>query len=393
MVFLLVLLQIVNLNPNLDHRIALHDTGNCKMRVTARGCIGDTLTPSTGNIINGFKYPSTGQDWLFFGGFGIANSITYVADGFYAPNQQVSRDFRTVDTLVRVFRHHAQEWECQYNDSGHPTPQSIKITQYSIGSPDLRYDDGVIMQFTATNTGTSPVNDLYAGLIFDFDMGTNLNRCGSDTIRRCVWMRQNTTDNPTIGVKILEPQSWANLACLKNPQYTYPSNGLPDSFKYKFLSGMIRMYASDHDTDWTIVASIGPFSLDPDQEYTFAFAILGGASLDDFYANADSMQSYYNQISGIIENNLPNIGLPTIKLSTLNPIKGNGRVKLQVSEKGSAVLNLYDISGRHLNTVWKGEGPCDKIINFNTQNLPFGLYFLRLNTKKESKTLKVIVSK
>jgi Secretion system C-terminal sorting domain len=393
MVFLLVLLQIVNFNPPFGQMIAQHDTGNVIMRVTARGCIGDTATPASGTIINGFKYPKTGGNWLFFGGFAIGNSINYVADGYYAPHGLVSRDFKVVDSLNRVFFHGAQEWECVYNDSGDPTPQNIRITQYSIGSPNPLYDDGVIMQFTAANTGAAPVNNLYAGLIFDFDMAANLCRCGSDTIRRCVWMRQNTTAYPTIGVKILSPQSWANLACIDNIPYVYPDTGLADSFKFKFLSGDIRAYSSIHDTDYSVLASVGPFNLNPGDEYNCAFAVFGGDSLPPFLANADSLQSYYNQIQGISENSLPKVNLPMLKLSSSNPVKNNSLVKLQVSEKGKVVLNLYDALGRYLNTLWQGSGPCDENIRFNTKNLSAGLYFLQLSTKNESKTLKVIISK
>lgn len=392
MVFLLVLLQLVNFNPDLGQIIALHDTGNVKMKVTARGCIGDTVTPTSGTIVNGFKYPKTGTDWLYFGGFMIGNSITYVADGHYAPGGQTSRDFNVVDSLDRVFHHGAQEWECRYNDGGHPTPQNLRVKQYSIGTPNTLYDDGVIMEFTVENEGASPVNDLYAGLIFDFDMGANLTRCGSDTISRCVWMRQNTTPNPTIGVKILSPQSWSNLSCVDHDTWVYPLQGTHDSIKYKFLAGIITKSSSNRDDDWSVLASIGPFSLEPAQEYSFAFAVLGGESLPPFLANAESLQSYYNSIQGISENSLPNVNSSMLKLSTLNPIKDNGLVKLQVAEKGKVVLNLYDALGRYVSTLWKGTGPCDENITFNTKNLSSGLYFLRLNTEKATKTLKLIIN-
>ncbi|MEO0093527.1 MAG: T9SS type A sorting domain-containing protein [candidate division WOR-3 bacterium] len=392
MVFLLVLLQIVSFNPD-GQMIAQHDTGNVIMRVTARGCIGDTVTPSSGNIINGFKYPRTGQNWLFFGGFAVGNSRYYVADGFFGERGIVARDFQVVDSLERVFRHNAQEWECRYNDLGHPAPRNLRVNQYSIASPNLSYDDGVLMEFKIENESDSTVNDLYAGLFFDFDMGaTNLTRCGTDTIRRCVWMRQNTTENPTIGVKLLSPESWANLACIHNPTYIYPDTGLADSNKIKFLSGLIRVYSSTSDDDWTLCASVGPFSLEPHSEYKCAFAVLGGTSLTDFYANADSLQNYYNQISGIKENQLTS-GLPASKLAMSNPVKENGRVQLQVTEGGKIALNLYDALGRHLSTIWKGVGPCDEIIELKTQNLPTGLYFLRLTTERAAKTLKVIVNK
>jgi hypothetical protein len=208
-----------------------------------------------------------------------------------------------------------------------------------------------------------------------------------------MWMRQNTTDNPTIGIKILAPQSWANLSCIDHDTFVYPLQGTPDSIKYKFLAGIIRKSSSNRDYDWSIMASIGPFSLAPAEEYRFAFGLLGGTSLADFNDNAESLQSYYDhQIQGISENSLPKVNLPMLKLSTLNPIKNNGLVKLQVSEKGKVVLNLYDALGRYVNTLWKGTGPCDENIFFNTKNLSSGLYFLRLNTEKATKTLKLIVN-
>lgn len=393
MAFILVLLQIVSFNPELDQAIVRHDTGNVIMRVTDRGCIGDTVTPSSGNIIDGFKYPRTGQNWLYFGGFAIGNSISYLADGHYAPGGVVSRDFQVVDSLERVYRNNAQEWECRYSDAGHPTPKNLRVKQYSIGSPNTLYDDGIIMEFTVENEGATAVENLYAGFIFDFDMGANLNRCGNDTIRRCVWMRQNTTDNPTIGVKILSPESWANLSCMDHDTFVYPGQGSPDSIKYKFIAGVIRKYTSNADKDWSLVSSIGPFSLEPAQEYKFAFAILGGAGLDDFYANADSMQSYYNQISGISENNRSKIAQSNIKLTSLNPVKENGKVNLQVSAKGNITLNLYDALGRYLNTIWKGIGPCNENITFGTQDLPSGLYFIRLITENANRTAKMIINK
>jgi outer membrane protein assembly factor BamB len=108
---------------------------------------------------------------------------------------------------------------------------------------------------------------------------------------------------------------------------------------------------------------------------------------------------YYSQtvyrsspITGINENRLPNNDLSILKLSSSNPVKENSHVKLQISMKGIAALNLYDALGRYVNTIWKGTGPCDDNITFSTKNLSSGLYFLRLNTEKATKTLKLIVN-
>ncbi|MEO0105635.1 MAG: hypothetical protein ABIK46_05910, partial [candidate division WOR-3 bacterium] len=243
MVYLVILLQIINFNPNLDLTIARHDTGNIILQVTDRAHIGGETTGTT-NIPYGLRYPRTGTDHLFFGGFGITNSRTYVADGHYAPNLRIDRDFRIRDAIHRVSRYGLQEYEASYIDSGHPTPKNIKVTQYTLASPDPNYDDGVIMIFTIKNEGNTRIDSLYAGIILDLDMaGSTSDLAYTDTVRRCVYQRQSATENPTVGIKILQPTTWANLACLYNPTYVHPYYGLPDTFKYKFLTGIIRQYA------------------------------------------------------------------------------------------------------------------------------------------------------
>jgi len=105
------------------------------------------------------------------------------------------------------------------------------------------------------------------------------------------------------------------------------------------------------------------------------------------------MQSYYQQIISIEENQTPKFEPTNVKISCLNPFKENGLIKLQVSEKCAIKLNLYDALGRYVKSVWQGAGPCNEDIILDTQNLPTGLYFLRLNTGKMTKTLKVIISR
>ena len=390
MVYLVILLQIINLNPNLDFTIARHDTGNIILQVTDRAHIGGETTGTT-NIPYGLRYPRTGSDHLFFGGFCLTNSITYVADGHYAPNQRIDRDFRIVDVIHRVFRYGLQEFEAAYIDSGHPTPKSLKVTQYSLASPNPNYDDGVIMIFTIKNLGNTRVESLYAGIILDLDLpgGSPSELSGTDTVRRCVYQRGSTTENPTVGIKILWPRSWANLACLYNPTYVHPYYGLPDSFKYKFLKGIIRQYAGVTASDWSSVASIGPFSLEPNEEYQCAFALLGGSSVNEFLNNADSLQAFYERLVGINENrNEKKVTLLT------NPVIINNKTKLLLKTHTDEELkvNLYDLCGKYVDCLGKIKG--EKVHSLKIdKSYSQGIYFLRVEGKKVYLTKKVVYLK
>jgi len=390
MIYLVIYYQIINLAPNFNFTIVRHDTGNIILQVTDRAHIGGETTGTT-NIPYGFRYPRTGSDHLFFGGFCLTNSITYVADGHYAPNYRIDRDFRTVDPIHRVSRYGLQEFEATYIDSGHPTPKSLKVTQYSLASPDPNYDDGVIIIFTIKNLGATRVESLYAGIILDLDLpgGSPSELGGTDTVRRCVYQRRSTTENPTVGIKILWPRSWANLACLYNPTYVHPYYGLPDSFKYKFLKGIIRQYAGVTANDWSSVASVGPFSLEPNEEYMCAFALLGGSSVNEFLNNADSLQAFYERLVGISENkNEKKVTLLT------NPVIINNKTKLilKTNIDEELKINLYDLCGKYIDCLGKIKG--QKIHDLKVdKSYPQGIYFLRIEGKKVYLTKKIVYLK
>ncbi|MCX7836877.1 MAG: T9SS type A sorting domain-containing protein [candidate division WOR-3 bacterium] len=394
MAYILILLPMINFY--FDLTIARHDTGNIILQVTDRAHIGGETTYYAANIPYGLRYPKTGNDYLFFGGFGITNSRIYVADGYYGPNQRIDRDFRTRDVIHRVSRYGLQEYEASYIDSGHPTPKNIKVTQYSLSSPDPKYDDGVIMIFKIKNEGAIAIDSLYAGIILDLEFmtgGITREVANTDTIRRCVYQRAAETENPTVGIKILSPPRWvrwANLACLHNPTYSYPTSGLHDTFKYKFFAGRIRQYVGGTTSDWSSVASVGPFRLEPQQEYVCAFAILGGISIDNFLANADSIQSFYNRLFiGISENNLEKkIAL----LTNQRILNSQAKLQLKVNTEEELKVNLYDLSGKLVQSFGKIKGKKIPTLILN-KDYRKRIYFLRVEGKENYLTEKLIYLK
>lgn len=390
MVYFVILLQIFNFNPNFDLTIARHDTGNIILQVTDRAHIGGETT-GTANIPYGLRYPRTGTDHLFFGGFCLTNAINYVADGHYAPNYRIDRDFRTSDVIHRVFRYGLQEFEGSYIDSGHPTPKNIKVTQYSLASPHPNYDDGVILIFTIKNEGNTSVDSLYAGIILDLDFpaGSPSEYAYTDTVRRCVYQRRSTTDNPTVGIKILSPTTWANLACLYNPTYVHPYYGLPDSFKYKFLKGIIRAYSGVTASDYSSVASVGPFNLAPQEEYVCAFAIVGGTSTNDFLTNADSIQAFYDRLVGLSENSSEK---KVIILTNPLILKSGSNLQIKVNTEKDLKINLYNLCGKFVDCLARIKG--NKVYNLTlNKEYPKGIYFLRIEGEEVRITKKIVYLK
>ncbi|MBM3315000.1 hypothetical protein FJY71_04055, partial [candidate division WOR-3 bacterium] len=150
-----------------------HDTGYCKLSVTALGSIGYDAPPSL-DLGMGFCYPKTSASQLYYASFLIGNSVSYVADRFYGqpPSGGPNTDFRIVDSLRRVLPPGAgdEHFRTVYNDAGHSSPKNLRVTQHSHQCAGAGYDDFVILAYDVANAGGSAVNGLYAGIFADFDV-------------------------------------------------------------------------------------------------------------------------------------------------------------------------------------------------------------------------------
>jgi len=129
------------------------------------------------------------------------------------------------------------------------------------------YDEFAVLVYDIHNSGISAADGLYAGVFADFDIGPDtVDQAAADTVRRTMSMRQASGENPTMGVKILDPYSFSNLSAIDHNIYVYPTDtAMTDNMKQRFLNGTIAQRNSNHSYGWSICASVGPFDL-PVQE-------------------------------------------------------------------------------------------------------------------------------
>ncbi|MEO0079259.1 MAG: C25 family cysteine peptidase [candidate division WOR-3 bacterium] len=375
-----------------------HDTGYCKLSVTALGSIGFTEPPSL-DLGSGFCYPKVGASQLFYSSFLVGNSPSYVADRFYSqpPTNPPNQDFRIVDSLRPVLPPGTgdEHFRTVYRDGGHPAPKNIRIVQHSFQNAASGYDDFVVITYDIWNDGSSPVTGLYAGIISDFDIGSNAtsNTAGSDTVRRCVYMRQSSTANPTVGMKILAPRSFANLSAVDHDRYVYPDSCMTDGQKFRFLNGTIVQRSSNRTYDWSVMASVGPFDLNPGASYHAAFAFVGGTSVNEFTANADSAQSWYDRYVAIAEEQGPQNGRPGARIVCIpNPFRHVVHISYQVPVAGRVRAQVFDISGRAVATLVNADMPAGRSeLNWDASNLACGVYLLKVTVPTGTMTEKLIV--
>jgi len=77
-----------------------------------------------------------------------------------------------------------------------------------------------------------------------------------------------------------------------------------------------------------------------------------------------------------------------------NPFNSQTKIKITIPEKSNVNLNIYDINGRLVEKIAKGNySKGTYTFSFNADNLSSGVYFIQLKTDSEIKVHKIILQK
>ncbi len=373
-----------------------HDTGYCKLSVTALGSIGYTEPP--GDAGTGFCYPKASASHLYYASLLVGNSTSFVADRYFSqpPSGPPNSDFRIVDSLYRVVPplNGDQHFRCVFSDAGHPSPKGLRITANSFQSSHPGYDDFVVLQYVITNQGASTLSGLYAGVMADFDIGSNsaTNSGSSNETKRFSSMRQQASENPTVGVKILEPASFANLSLIDHAIYVYPDSCMSDNQKYRWLNGTLSQRNSTRNYDWSVVTSVGPHDLAPGASWRVAFAFIGATSSAQFVAHADSAQSWYDNYTGLQERDGDGRDARRFVSVSPNPFSRSVRLGLQIPVAGPALVQVCDVAGRVVTTLCDRQVPVGRLeAEWQPEGLAGGVYLLKVRHAAGTATEKLLL--
>ena len=367
-----------------------HDTGNCKVTVTAHGGIGYTAPDSAGS---GFRFPKTVASYLYYCGMLCGNDSSYIADRFFGnPAPNLHKDFAIVESLHRDNWFGGQEYSAVMNDSRHPTPKNLSVHLHSIALP-VPYGNGAIFIYDYWNDGANPLNGMYAGLWADFDMVTaNTNKAFTDPTRRCAFMRQAGTENPCVALAILYPHQASNLSVVDHDVYVYPDTCVTEWQKFRWLNGALHQDSSDRDYDWSVVAATGPFDIPAGTMQRVAFTMIAGTSRANLGIKLDSLQAWFDGNVGISGNGTPG-PVPTRLTVSPNPVRGTARITFGAPTNERASLNLYDGSGRLVDQIWAGRlDGHTRDLAWNGSLLKNGIYFLRLQGSGVERTVKAVIA-
>ncbi|MBM3323856.1 hypothetical protein FJY69_10320, partial [candidate division WOR-3 bacterium] len=369
--------------------LADHDTGYCRLTVTCLGSVGLDEPVGAGS---GFRYPKADSSLLFYASLAVGTGPDCVADRYYGRpwTRELDRDFGIGDSLLGVIpaAWGDQHYTGSFRDTVHPELAGLRIYQNSVQSADPGYDDFVVLMYDFRNQGTDTLRDLYAGLFADFNLSP-LNRdfCRTNSARRFAWLVADTSRPLSVGVKILEPRSYANLSAVDVHQYVRAESCVTDSQKFRFLSGQVSEPAPVRQADWGVLVSVGPFSLAPETSYRFAVALVGGHSEAAVLVYAESAQAWYSAGVGATER--PESGRRGSGMLELapNPFTARTRVRYTTPVPGPVRIAAVDVAGRTVAELLACDVPAGAgELVWRPGGLARGVYFVRLDTPAGSTT-------
>jgi hypothetical protein len=271
----------------------------------------------------------------------------------------------------------------------------------------------MILEYTLKNNSSSDIQNIYAGLFFDWDLidgNGGGDKTSFDQTDEFAYV-YNTTTGPTSysGSAVIsgEPSNYYGIFNAGSATSFSIYDNYTDAEKWLSLSSGITNTQLDAG-DISYVNSAGPFDIRASQEIKIAFALAAGDDLEDLRtAIQQSKIKYASLITSAEEDektlplefslgqNYPNPFNPTTKIKfvipaveTLPSSAGKRATSLQTK------LAVFDLLGREVATLLnKPMNAGVYEVEFDASDLPSGIYFYTLNFANYSDTKKMVLIK
>ncbi len=362
--------------------------------LTSNGALGywdDQQSAGSGFVYNGTQT-------LFYGSMAAGNSSNYVVDNWYEHSTTDGDWQPTIDPPGRLYymepgappwHGNEQVWGMVI-DSGHATPKGLAAEFIGWAQDEDAYGDFIITSYKFKNLGTETLNDLYFAWFIDFDISDAAsNYARIDTTRRTAFMWGGGT---YAGIAVPDTSlPIANLSVISNQTYVYPDTGMVDTNQWHFMNGSYHFSQSNAASDWSVVVSVGPITLNPGDSVCVPFAIVGGLGLSNYLAHVDSARAlYYNPFLNVEEGPISDRPISGI-MPFANPITPASTIQFTLPRDGMAEVRLYDASGRLVAVPFRGIASAGT----NSFKLPAelrnGVYFVQLRTGGMTDTRRIVV--
>lgn len=365
------------------------DTNKITLSVAANSCFGFTNYAQTSGL--GLLYANNPESLINCAGLVVGNSTGKVSDNIYGEFAN-STDFCGIDLpyFGSNFSLGHQEIVTHFNDdSAGITKLNLDVMQSTYAYKTASLEKVVFVHYTIKNHGNSSLNTLYAGLYADFDLNhSSANNAKFDSV-----LKLSYTESFFGG-------SCAGLMALSNSgslfAYNFANDGSDNSIKlydgfmdYEKYEALQTHRPNAITTpggreDVSSLLSSGPYILNQNESITLEYAFVVGNNLQDLFLSAQNARNFYFG-SGIENSAISDFSA----VLSPNPCTNIADLILKSDRNLQASITLFDVFGK---SIWSKVLVIQNItsIELDTEVLNSGVYFVKIETSRSSKTLKLI---
>jgi serine protease len=337
------------------------------------------------------------ENLLFEGAFLAAVSSDSVSDTARGANQDKSNhDFEaTPDGFVQM-RNPPQlgdvEGVAKFSDAQAINGMGLEVETRLFAfnqAPDENY---VLLAYQLK--ASKSLNDCYAGLFMDWDVGdeglnASSNRHGYDTALNMAYIYDPAT-NLYGGLQIFPGSYAVNYRSIFNPDDIY--DGFTDWEKWDYLTHGIQTDTLTIPEDYSHLLGAGPIKIGAQDTAYLGFAVLAGEGLENLKASARAARIQWQNYASLIAIPVPAEPPDTafaLYPARPNPFSGETTLLFEIPESGHVRISVYDMLGRFVTGLYddnlavstSSHDPASVIWNGTTRTgskAASGLYFICL---------------
>ncbi len=378
---------------------------NIATTVTSKGNIGFNDYPNNSQG-DGFIYLPDRDSILFEGAFmaGISSSqVVDVARDSTANAAEEDNDFKPVG-LVNVQKPGIiadQESVLMFDDSNATSNRvGIMVTLHTYSYHRDSTDNFILLRYRIRNLNTTRINNLHAGLFFDWDIGPNgqNNLAEYDSPYQLGYAYNATRVPRTFAGCALVSGAPVNYMAIDNAASNGIYNGFSKLYKWQALSSG-TVYDSAGPSDISMVVAGGPVSIAPAADTVLAFVLAAGDTLQDLEQAVAVARILNSQIvdSGAVPPNLSD--LAELYQNFPNPFNPSTTISFALKKQSRVTIDVYDVIGQKVKTLVDGTFPSGGpyTASLSSYGLSSGVYFVRLiassGNESYTQTRKIMVLK
>lgn len=375
----------VLLNPDYVN-IAINDVATT---MTSRGKIGWNADGAMTGL--GFSY--MGTQLLYEAGLMVGTSTTTVSDCVRGASTTSDADFsnqvvaQKTGPTVSDFDAYAR-----FSDAPAVPTQNITVRQKAYAWTSAGSRKFVIFEYVLVNTGTSALNNGYAGIFADWDIDETTyaeNKLDYDASRGLAYAWYTGASGKYGGIKLLTTSAGANHYAIDN--MTGGGGGLDitggysTSAKYTTLSTFRQSAGQPTNStyvgnDVISVMSSGPFTINAGDSIKIAFAMLGGDDLADLQESADTAQVRWDNATTLGISNA-NVQAQDFMVYP-NPANEALNFVFGASKAEAYTISLYNVIGEMVkSSTTRASGAGLHNSSLDVSDLPPGTYIYKVTDK------------